>query len=127
MFLSSQMVGLGGHYVRNIKIGLPEIGDRMHVGEVVRRGSGTFVHNLEGRRTATIGSAIRIRHHAHHQGTNCFRSDRNWEPKLPSHARIVCIDVRKIRCCSYNSVAFHSFVWPLWWSDGQKYCTHIAH
>ena len=31
---------------------------------------------------------------------------------LPSHCRIVCIDVRKIRWCSFGSVAFHSFVWP---------------
>lgn len=76
----------------------------MHVGEVVRRGFGTFVYNLEGRRTDTAGSAVRVRKHAHHHGMNCHSFDEKLFLPLLSHCRIVCLDVRKVRWCSSNSV-----------------------
>ena len=31
---------------------------------------------------------------------------------LPKHCRIACIDACKLRWCSVDSVAFHSFAWP---------------
>ena len=37
--------------MRNIKTGQPPIAGRFHIGEVVRHGSWTFIHNMEGRRT----------------------------------------------------------------------------
>ena len=107
------------HTLCNVRIGFPAIGChpqdltyRLHVGVVVRHGCGTFVRNIEGRRTVTLGSAIRVRKYEYNQGMACYRFDGTLLLPLPSHCRVVCLDVRKIRWCSFNRVAFHSFVWP---------------
>ena len=83
--------------MRNIRIGYPAIIYRLHVGEIVRNGNGTYIHNREGRRTDTLGSAVRMLRHAHHQGKGCYRYDGQLPLPLPSHCRVVCLDVRKIR------------------------------
>lgn len=67
---------------------------------------------MEGRCINTCRSAIRIRKYAHNQGVDCHRSDRKLPLPLPSHARIVYLDDRKITWCSFDSAAFHSCVWP---------------
>ena len=84
----------------------------MHIGEVVCHGVGIWLHNLESRRTNKWQSAIRIRRHAYDQGRGCHGLDRGLVLPLPSHARIVYLDVRVVWWCSFDSVAFRSFVWP---------------
>ena len=101
--------------LRNIKVGHLAIADRVHVGEVVRYDSRTFIHNLEGRRTNAIVSALRITG-AHHVGRNydafgASPGSRSISP-VPSHARLVCIVTCKLKWCSVGIVAFHSFAWP---------------
>ena len=71
----------------------------------------TYVHNLGGRKTNTFGSALRVVD-AHHQGRNYNAPGCIYKPPLPSHVRIVYIDTRKLRWCTVDSVAFHSFTWP---------------
>ena len=78
---------------------------------MVRFQTRTFVYNLGGRVTNTYGSAVRVPH-GHHEGKNCFAPGSTSRPPLPSHCRIVYIDTRKLKWCSVDSVAFHSFVWP---------------
>ena len=96
---------------RNIKIGNPAIWRDWHIGEVVRFQIRTFVYNLGGRVTDTYGSAVRV-HHGHHGGKNCFAPGSISRPPFPSHCRIFYIDARKLKWCSVDNVAFHSFVWP---------------
>ena len=104
----------GGWYqhgiMRNIQTGQPAIVERLHIGEVARHGSCTFIHTMEGRKTNAGGAAMRIRKGGHHQGMNLLKSGAKLS--LPSHVRLVYLDTRKIRRCSYNSVASHSFAWP---------------
>ena len=96
---------------RNIKIGKPAIGGGLHIGEMVRFQTRTFVYNLGDRVTNTLLSAVRVPN-GHHEGNNYFAPGCISDLPLPSHCRIVCIDARKLRWCSVDSVAFHSFVWP---------------
>ena len=98
---------------RNIKAGVPAVGStgRGHIGEMLRFQTRTFVYNLGGRVTNTYGSAVRVPH-GHHEGNNCFAPGSTFRPPLPSHCRIVYIDIRKLKWCSVDSVTFHSFVWP---------------
>ena len=97
--------------LRNIKIGKPAVIRRLQIGTVARAGSFTFIHNLEGRMANTSGSALQI-DDAHHQGKNYHSSSCKCAFPLPSHVRIVYIDTRKLKWCSVDSVAFHSFAWP---------------
>ena len=97
--------------LRNIRIARPAIADRLHVGEVARFESRTFIHNLGGRKSNTWCSTLRVKN-AHHQGRSYFAPGCNSNPPLPKHCRIVYIDTCKLRGCSIDSVAFHSFVWP---------------
>ena len=78
---------------------------------MVRFQTRTFVYNLGGRRTNTCGSAVRV-WGGHHEGNNYFAPGCTSDPSLPSYCRIVYIATRKLRWCSVDSVAFHSFVWP---------------
>ena len=96
---------------RNIRIGEPAIADGLHIGEVVRFQTRTFVYNLGGRVTNTYGSAVRV-YGGHHEGTNCFAPGCTSVLLLPSYCLIVYIDTRKFKWCSVDSVASHSFVWP---------------
>ena len=97
--------------LRNRMIGGPAIADRLHVGEAVRFESRTSIHNLEGRKTNTWCSTKRVVG-GHYQGRNYFAPGCTYNPPLPQHCRIVCIDACKFRWCSVDSVAFHSFAWP---------------
>ena len=85
-----------GDALRNIRTGSPAIRERLHVGEVVRHGSQTYVHNMEGCRTNTMDSSMRICKDGHHQGKNCHSSDRRLPLPLPSNVRIVYLNVRKL-------------------------------
>ena len=97
--------------LRIIKVAKFAIANRLYVGEVVRFGGKMYIYNVEGRKTNTCGSAVRVSD-ACHVGSNCRALGCTGRPSLPSHARIVYIDVRKIRWCSVDNVAFHSFPWP---------------
>ena len=92
--------------LRNIKAGRPAIAHRLHIGEVVRYIGNTCIHNLEGRKTNTEGSSLRISG-AHRVGGNYNAPGCMGNPPLPNHVRIVYIDVREVRWCSVGSVAFH--------------------
>ena len=98
-------------FLRDIKIGQPAIDERFHIGEVARHGSWTFVHDTGGRRRDTGGAALRIRKGGHHQGGNFRRP--GCKLLLPDHVRLGYLDTREIRWCSYSSVVFHSFAWPV--------------
>lgn len=111
-FVNCHMGAFQWHTMRNIRVGFAAIGYRLHVGEVVRHGCGTFVHNIDGRRTDTLGSVVRMRMYSHNHGMDCYRFGRTLPLPLPSHCRIVCLDVRNVRRCSVTSVALHLFVWP---------------
>ena len=54
---------------------------------------------------------MRVRN-GHHEGRSYFAFGFAYNPPFPKRARIVYIDIRKLRWCSVDSVAFHSFVWP---------------
>ena len=73
--------------------------------------SRTLIHNLCGPKTNTLCSTLRVRN-AHHEGRNYFAPRCNLNPPLPRHVRIVHLDAKKLRWCSVDSVAFHSFAWP---------------
>ena len=77
--------------LRNIRVGKPAIAHRLHIGEVVRFEGRTLIHNLEGRKTNTWCSTMRVRN-AHHEGRNCYAPGCNHSPPLPRHVCIVCID-----------------------------------
>ena len=96
---------------RNIKIGKPAIGGGLHIGEMVRFQIRTFAYKLGGRVTNTLLSVVRVPN-GRHEGQHYFTPGCISDPPLPSHCRIVCIDIRKLRWCSVDSVAFHWFVWP---------------
>ena len=96
---------------RNMRIGKAAIAHRLRVGEVVRFEARTFIHKLEGRTTNTWCSTIRVKG-GHHQGRTYFAPGYIYNLPLPKHCRIVCIDICKLRWCSIDSAAFHSFVWP---------------
>ena len=95
--------------LRNIKVARPELRNRYGIGQVVCHPICTYIHNLEGRRIG-VGKAVMRGDGGHHVGKHC--QYHGIAPQLPSHVRIVYIDVRKIKWCSVGSVAFHSFAWP---------------
>ena len=97
--------------LRNIRVGKPAIADRLHFGEVVRFQTRTFAYNVGGRITNTYDFAVRV-WGGHHEGKNCFTPGDTVVLLLPSYCRIVCIDTRKLKWCSVDSVVSHSFVWP---------------
>ena len=76
---------------RNIRMGKLAIADRLHIGEVVRFQTRTFVYNLGGRVTNTYGSAVRV-YGGHHEGYNYFAPGCTSGPLLPSYCRIAYID-----------------------------------
>ena len=45
----------------NIRIGCPAIADRVHIGEVARFGTRTFVHNFGVRQSGTWASTLKVR------------------------------------------------------------------
>ena len=94
--------------LRNVKMDLAAIRRRRCIGEVVRHNSTTFVRHLEGRRSNVPSSDVKV-YAGHHVGTNY--NYHGVPSPLPSYARIVYIDVRKVRWCSVGSVPFHSFAW----------------
>ena len=94
--------------LRNIKVGAFVVARRLHVGTVARGGQ-TFIHNLEGRMINAVGPAFMI---DNAQGRNYRARECKLNPPLRSHVRIVYIDTRKLKWCSVDSVAFHSFAWP---------------
>ena len=98
-------------HLRNIRVGMHAIADRWHIGKVVRFAIRTYVHNFKGRKSNANGSIVRSRG-GHHEGRNCFAPGCDYYPSLPQCCRIVYIDIRKLRWCSVDSVAFHSFKWP---------------
>lgn len=106
---SASVVGLAR--LRNIGAGKPAIANRFHIGKVVRYEGRTFIHNLEGRKTNTWCSTKRVKN-AHHEGRGYCAPGCIDDPPFPKHRRIVCIDICKLRWCSVDSVAFHSFAWP---------------
>lgn len=85
----------------------------IHGGEV-NVGCGTsrlvyqrVIRNLENRVPNTRRAAMGIKD-GHHHGRTSFLVPLS----LPSNVRIVYIDIRKVRSCSFDSAAFHSFAWP---------------
>ena len=110
--------------IRNISTGFPTISDRLHVGEFVRNGDATYIRNREGRRTGILGSAVRMYRNAHYQGKNRYRYDGQLPLPLPSHCRVVCLDVREIGWSSLGSVAVHSLVCLRNIGGSQGHCTH---
>ena len=54
---------------------------------------------------------MRVRR-GHHEGRNYFAPGCAVNPPLPKYCRIVYIDTCKLKWCSIDSVAFHSFVRP---------------
>ena len=97
--------------LRNIRIGHPAVANRLHIGEVVRYESHTFIHNVEGRQIGSLGATLRI-FGAHHVGESFRAPGCSFKPPLPAHVRIVYIDTCKLSWCSVGSVAFQSSVWP---------------
>ena len=97
--------------LRNIRIGKPTIADRLHVGNVARFESRTFIHNLGDRKPNTWSSTRRVKN-GHHQGRDYYAPGCIEKPPFPNYCRIVYIDACKLRWCSVDSAAFHSFVWP---------------
>ena len=96
---------------RNIKIGRPAIAHRLHVGKVARFEGRTFIHISEGRKTHTWCSSKRVRS-GHTEGRDYFAFGCIFNHPFPNHWRIVCIDIRRFRWSSIDSLVFHSFVWP---------------
>lgn len=100
---------------RNIKVGCLAIADRVHVGELVRFGTRTSIHNLGSRRTNTLASTLAVKE-AHHVGKERGALSAPWGGRsklpLPSRVRVVCIHICKFGWCSIASVALHSFAWP---------------
>ena len=97
--------------LRNVRIGRPAIANRLHVGEIVRFESHTLIRNLEGRKTNTWCSAMDVKD-GHHVWRAYYAPNCIYNLPLPTHCRIVCIDTCKLRWCSIDNVAFHSFAWP---------------
>ena len=97
--------------LRNVRVGRPAIAQRLHAGEVARSEGRTFIHNLEGRKSNAWCSTMRVRS-AHHEGRGYYAPSCTYSLPFPRHARIVYIDTCKIRWCSVDSAAPHSFVWP---------------
>ena len=95
----------------NIRLGYPVIADRFYIGELARYGTRTFIHDAGGRQTNTLEAAVRVTY-AHQVGRMLHVSGSTLSPPLPSRVRIVCVDTCKLKWCSIDSVAFHSFVWP---------------
>ena len=95
--------------LRNIKVDLPAFRGRWQIGHVVRYRACTYVHNLEGRRTGVPKVVMRVEN-GHHVGQNHLYY--GVPLLLPSHVRIVYIDVRKLKRCSPDSVSFHSSAYP---------------
>ena len=97
--------------LRNIKAGHFAIGNRLHIGEVVRCNVDTCIHNLEGRQPNTLGSAMEVPDD-HRVGWIYYAPCCMYNASLPRSARIAYIDARTVRWCSVGSVAFHSFCLP---------------
>ena len=81
------------------------------VGNVVRCGARTCVHNFKGRKTNTHGSIVRVEG-GHNVGMGCHRLGSCGCLRFPHYCRIVYIDTRKLKWCSIENVVFHSFKWP---------------
>ena len=113
--LAAVFIAVDGIYgstrLRNIRVGRPAIANRLHIGEVARFEARTRIHNLEGRKTNTWCSTLRVKG-GHHEGRNEFARGCSHEPPLPKYCRIVEIDTCKFPWCSVDSAAFHSSVWP---------------
>ena len=104
--------------MRNIKANLPALRSRCCIGDVVRHDSVTFVRHLEGRRPNVPAANMRV-YGGHHVGRSCHCH--GVRPPLPSHVRVACVDVCKVRWCSVGNVPFHSFVWPTFDLSKAKY------
>ena len=65
-------------------------------------------------RTNTLDSVLRIHRCGRHQGKDCFVLGRKlrFPLPLPSHVRIVYLDIMEVIWCSIGGVAFHWLVWP---------------
>ena len=94
-----------------LRVGRPAIANRLHIGEVERFQSPTFIYKLEGRKTNTVCSSLRVKN-AHHEGRNYYAPGCIYNPPRPRHVRIVYLDICKLKRCSVDSDAFHSFAWP---------------
>ena len=103
-------------HLRNIKLGELAVDDRWHIGEIERFATRIYVHGFNGRKSNVNGSIVRVKG-GHHVGKNCFRLGCSDDPLLPLDCRIVYLDVGKLKWCSVDSVAFHSFKWL---KDGRK-------
>ena len=103
-------------HLRNIKLGEFAVDDRWHIGRIERFATRTYIHGFIGRKSIVNCSIVRVKD-GHHVGKNCFRLGCGDHPLLPLDCRIVYLDVRKLKWCSVDSVAFHSFKWP---KDGRK-------
>ena len=77
----------------------------------MRYQSRTLIHNLEGRKTNTWCSTMRVGN-GHHEGRGYFAPACAYNPPFPNYVRTVYIDICKLRWCSVGSAVFHSFVWP---------------
>ena len=97
--------------LRNIRLGNFVLANRFPVGRLVRFGTITIVHNFWGRKTNTRNAAQRVTY-ARQVGKNCHVSGQQLQFPLPPHVRVVYIDTCKLKWCSVDSVAFHSFAWP---------------
>ena len=102
--------------LRNIRTALPALevdclGEGLQVGGVARWLSSTYVHNRGGRCTSAARLSMGIMG-GHHHGMSRYSPHGGVFPFLPSYVRVVYLDARLVRCCSVNSVAFHSFAWP---------------
>ena len=98
-----------GAPLRNIRVGTPAIRNRYQIGQVVRHQIEIYIRNLEGRRTGVETAVMRVIG-GHHVSNNC--QFLGVAPQLPSHVRIVYMDVRKVHWCSVGSIISHSFAWP---------------
>ena len=103
--------------IRNIRIGYPAIGfdpstgNIAQIGDVVRCGPCIVNTNMEGRKTGAARSVMKIKI-GHHFGEDLACFDGIGSARLPLNIQFVYLDIRKVRRCSVDRQAFHSFVWP---------------
>ena len=67
MFAGGSLEVVGPVLLRNVKVGHPAVGYRLHIGEVASYSADTCVRNPGGRQTNTFGSSLRA-FDAHHVG-----------------------------------------------------------